>query len=142
MFTQHIPQGRVQQMGGGVVTGGRRATGMIDHGIHCLTRFKGALGDLADMQMMLTFFTGIANLETATLPTQSSSITDLPARLGIKRGLFKHDDGFVARFGSSFLAIDEHPADDFTAIDMVVAREKRFALERKAGIVINAELAG
>src|SRR5690606_26096346 len=97
----------------------------------------------AHMQVVIPFFAGVGYLEAATAPGQQAGITHLTTRLRIERRALQYHHTLITRFRVTLLTVDQHRADTFMTIDVVITGKLGLALNRDAGgIVVDTKLAG
>ena len=143
VLAQNIAQRRVQQVRGRVVALGTFTAGMINPRIYFQAGEQLTLNQGADMQVVIPFFAGVGYLEAATAPGQQAGITHLATGLRVERRALQYHHTLITSFRVTLFAVDQHRADTFMAIDVVITGKLGLALDRDAGgIVVDTKLAG
>ena len=104
VIAEHLPQGLVQQMGGGVIGADRAAPGMIDFEQERGARLHRALLDSAEMhEEIARLLLGVGDAKPHALAAHQPGIADLAAGLSIKRRLVQNNRAVLARLEASDL---------------------------------------
>jgi hypothetical protein len=142
-LAQHLAQGRVQQVGGGVVERGGLARGGIDLGADRVADRQCPGVQPAEVQVGQAVLARVGDHETPAGGVQLTVVADLAAGLGIERRALEHHGAVVAgRQGVDAAAVAQQRHHPALAGQVAVAGEGGDRVELRQGAVVDPELAG
>ena len=140
---EDLAQRRVQEVRRGVVEHRRLARRAIHDGGDGVALAESASLDLADVQVRVAELARVGDAECRRAVRERADVADLAAGLGVEGRAVEHDLRVVALGGrvdfGAVLQDREHPA---LALELFIAAELAFGIERPGRAQVDAELAG
>ena len=145
VFAEHVAEGGVEQVGGGVVAGRVGASGAVDLGLDLVADGELSGGDFADVGDHVAEGAGLGDFELRAVGGDGAGVADLAAAFGVEgRGVEDDADLVAGRGVGDRLAVADDRGDLGAGCDLVVAGEGRgeVQLSEGGGLGVAAEFGG